>query len=77
MRIITYQSFLQGYSLNFKYKYIYYGLYVFPCPSKAEIMYKYKVNVNLNTVSRLEFLALSNGTLGFPLSSVLYAENRG
>jgi hypothetical protein len=55
------------------------GSYAFPCPSKAKFIYTYKVNVNLNVVSRPKFYILSNGTLGFPVSSVsvLYAENTG
>jgi hypothetical protein len=49
--------------------------YVFPCTSKAESMYKYLINIKFNVIFSPKFYALQDGALGFPVSSVLYAEN--
>jgi hypothetical protein len=40
-------------------------------------IHPYKVNVNRYIVSRPKFIALSNGGLCFPASTVLTAENGG
>jgi hypothetical protein len=40
---------------------------------QREAMCKYKINVN--SFFKPIFYALSNGAFGFPVSSVLYAEN--